>query len=1069
LLCELKQIKQSSMKGLLLLSLLTICKISCNENVDVVYPVRLHPHRSRRDLSTVLEDKKHEDSLSVQLNSMFHDDGIVLDLTRNDETHPESLLLRTYDEEGNAKHDHVKPENCHYTGTVRGRKDSFASISTCSGGFVGTVEDGQHMFDIEPQDDQGAHRFSKADDNLKDILFRKEAPNHVEVEDDPPAVQVYPPGEMLTDTRPIAKEVRPYGVINVEPQYQKYLTTNDTRWVEMFISVGHAMWNIYKNTDQILERVLNSIGSVDKGYQAINVRLVVVALEIQNSGDTFPRSPFGVIDLKAFKMHYWKLKWEEPLKSVSIDTGMLLSYQGMPGIAGMAYSGTICRTNNGRPVNGIHPPSVSADSVSISKWLPDRIAGSTVVIGHEFGHIMNFPDIVGEKVERCTCLTRRGCFMGGPHKSVRPGFWDCDMERFQAKSYHCLSNRPKNPLSSECGNGIKEKGEECDCGTPETCKRTDPCCEPYSCKLKPEMQCSLTDHCCTQQCLFEKPGTKCRAKTSDCDIPEYCTGESSTCPDDEFVMDGTSCGTGEDSYCYSGGCIETADQQCSKLWREHHKLECQFRSGKWWGSRVTMRLGAIGREACAEACLVKDPGTTRGDINAAGYRGKGWYGEYCFCLKDIDGIRTDPSGRFETCVFERPGTTASEHCWQLNKRRDGYGTCSDTSYTPCADDDVKCGQLQCRTSREVSTENIQFGTDYKDVDVNGTKCNAIKLNVGHSGQLKQDALGVGMVADGTKCGDGKMCMAQRCISVRDHHIDNCPTSADGVVCHGRGVCSHMGKCMCDPGYDPDTDCLSETAPVDGGWGEWRWSECTKQCGGGTRRRYRFCDNPTPIYGGLECQGGDRVVEEPCNVEPCVEGKTCRDIKIRTEAEGRQVHDGVYQIKMEDLSLHVYCDMTRDGGGWTLLVSSHTNTWTADNVRLRNVDKPHLYQDYSILQYANKLKDTRVEDSAFQYRLEAHNFGTWGGIWQAPNSYDLSSTNPGQTNVQLMKKFSDWEYHRNGLGKRLPYVNGPRITTSTNRNRWGSVTDNQACCHPSKWISGKLKMQYPEHVWYWLRE
>ena len=77
----------------------------------------------------------------------------------------------------------------------------------------------------------------------------------------------------------------------------------------------------------------------------------------------------------------------------------------------------------------------------------------------------------------------------------------------------------------------------------------------------------------------------------------------------------------------------------------------------------------------------------------------------------------------------------------------------------------------------------------------------------------------------------------------------------------------------------------------------------------------------------------------------------------------------------------------------MLVSSHTNSWTKDNVRLRNIGKPHLYKDYSILQYGNLLKNTYLDDKVFQYRLEAHTFGVWGGIWQAPNAYNLSSTNP----------------------------------------------------------------------------
>lgn len=68
-------------------------------------------------------------------------------------------------------------------------------------------------------------------------------------------------------------------------------------------------------------------------------------------------------------------------------------------------------------------------------------------------------------------------------------------------------------------------------------------------------------------------------------------------------------------------------------------------------------------------------------------------------------------------------------------------------------------------------------------------------------------------------------------------------------------------------------------------------------------------------------------------------------------------------------------MSRDGGGWTLLVSSHTNSWTAQNVKLRNADSPKLNEDYSILQYADNIKDNiNVAGSKFEYRLEAQSRG-----------------------------------------------------------------------------------------------
>ncbi|KAJ2453424.1 hypothetical protein EV183_002281 [Coemansia sp. RSA 2336] len=110
-----------------------------------------------------------------------------------------------------------------------------------------------------------------------------------------------------------------------------------------------------------------------------------------------------------------------------------------------------------------------------------------------------------------------------------------------------------------CGNGIKEKGEECDCGTSEECKN-DPCCDAATCKLKPGAQCADSNDLCCSNCSIRAKGTVCRQKNSDCDIAEICDGTSPECPADKHIPDGTSCGSG-DLKCASGQCT-SRDAQC---------------------------------------------------------------------------------------------------------------------------------------------------------------------------------------------------------------------------------------------------------------------------------------------------------------------------------------------------------------------------------------------------------------------------------------------------------------------------------------------------------------------------
>jgi hypothetical protein len=79
-------------------------------------------------------------------------------------------------------------------------------------------------------------------------------------------------------------------------------------------------------------------------------------------------------------------------------------------------------------------------------------------------------------------------------------------------------------------------------------------------------------------------------------------------------------------------------------------------------------------------------------------------------------------------------------------------------------------------------------------------------------------------------------------TIRDR-VCNSPTPANG------------GE-PCDGDSKEIRGCCKNPCPIDGSWGAWTaWSNPTLTCGlGGMVNRTRYCDNPTPAFGGQGCEG-----------------------------------------------------------------------------------------------------------------------------------------------------------------------------------------------------------------------
>lgn len=296
---------------------------------------------------------------------------------------------------------------------------------------------------------------------------------------------------------------------------------------------------------------------------------------------------------------------------------MLLSTCATESAVGLAWLGQAC-VGSSMPTNG----STTGDGQSDGGQ--ETVSGANVVIrtqgasewqiiahetGHTFGAVHDCtssacanPNFVNS--QQCCQLSADSCDAGQRYimnpqstQGIRD-FSPCSVGNIcsalgrNSVNGQCLTdNRGVTTISGQqCGNGIVEPGEDCDCGGEEGCQ-DDPCCEPTTCRFTAGSVCDDANEDCCRQCQFASAGTVCRASTGQCDPEEQCPGDSASCPEDQTEEDGSSCGDG--LQCASGQCT-SRDQQCRSV------------MGSYTQGNDTRACGSSG---CAISCASPEFGT----------------------------------------------------------------------------------------------------------------------------------------------------------------------------------------------------------------------------------------------------------------------------------------------------------------------------------------------------------------------------------------------------------------------------------------------------------------------------
>lgn len=205
---------------------------------------------------------------------------------------------------------------------------------------------------------------------------------------------------------------------------------------------------------------------------------------------------------------------------------------------------------------------------------------------------------------------------------------------------------------------------------------------------------------------------------------------------------------------------------------------------------------------CCEKCQFKKPGTVCRPAKDECDLPEMCDGESGICPKDrfqVNGFPCQNGKGYclvglcptlqEQCIeMWGPETeVADKSCYRRNEGGSKYGYCRKVNDTriPCKASDAMCGKLFCHGG----SDNLPW----KGRIVTFLTCKTFDPD--------DNSQEIGMVANGTKCGNKEVCINGECVDIeRAYKSTNCSSK-----CKGHAVCDHELQCQCKEGWVPP-DC-----------------------------------------------------------------------------------------------------------------------------------------------------------------------------------------------------------------------------------------------------------------------
>ncbi|ELV11683.1 Disintegrin and metalloproteinase domain-containing protein 30 [Tupaia chinensis] len=427
---------------------------------------------------------------------------------------PRHLHVFSFTKEGNLLEDHPYiPKDCNYMGLVEGSQGSQATFSSCMGGLRGILNIDAKHYQIEPL------KTSFSFEHVVYLLKKEHLSNQTcGLPDDEIEQQIAQHENMA--------RLRDFHISYMHPKY-----------MELALVFDHSRYLYVKsNLTQVISDAILLSGIMDTYFKEINMRIHLKAVEIWTDEDKITIDVTNLVHVLNQFIVYKRNILNDRIPS---DWSHLYVRRNFPDALGWAPVGKMCSELYGGSTSVFPDLNVLAPGT----W-------STHELGHGLG--MKHDEL------HCQCKGEHSCIMG----SGRTGWSNCSFVNYFKFAYSeasCLNNIPGiSYLVRSCGNKIVEENEECDCGSREDCLK-DRCCQS-NCRLKRGANCSIG--LCCHECRFRPSGYMCRQEENECDLAEYCNGNSSNCPKDTYKQDGTPCKY--KARCFRKGC-RSRFMQCQSI------------------------------------------------------------------------------------------------------------------------------------------------------------------------------------------------------------------------------------------------------------------------------------------------------------------------------------------------------------------------------------------------------------------------------------------------------------------------------------------------------------------------